>query len=152
MCDYSLCGIPNRLATEGDELVLHRFRTGSMGMASVTDIEKEKRARALPPNAGWWARVKRILAVPPVESVPAICVPPGARLIIRDIPDYLRQQLGGLETEEQVLFVQTSLEVNTYRDAIQFRNGRQVRLQNLPTGLSVDVLALRGPALEYRGA
>ena len=24
MCDYSLCGIPNRLAVEGEELVVHR--------------------------------------------------------------------------------------------------------------------------------
>ena len=34
MCDYSLTGIPNRLAVEGEELVVHRFRTGSLGLAS----------------------------------------------------------------------------------------------------------------------
>ena len=38
MCDYSLCGIPNRLAVEGEELVVHRFSTGSMGMASLADL------------------------------------------------------------------------------------------------------------------
>jgi len=25
MCDYSLAGIPNRLAVEGEQLVVHRF-------------------------------------------------------------------------------------------------------------------------------
>ena len=26
MCDYSLCGLPNRLAQEGEEFVVHKFR------------------------------------------------------------------------------------------------------------------------------
>ena len=32
MCDYSLAGIPNRLAVEGEQLVVHRF-PASMGLA-----------------------------------------------------------------------------------------------------------------------
>jgi hypothetical protein len=28
MCDYSLAGVPNRLAVEGEELVVHRFPNG----------------------------------------------------------------------------------------------------------------------------
>ena len=35
MCDYSLAGIPNRLAVEGERLVACRFSTGSMGLASA---------------------------------------------------------------------------------------------------------------------
>ena len=34
MCDYSLAGISNRLAVESEELVIHRFHTGSIGLAS----------------------------------------------------------------------------------------------------------------------
>ena len=34
MCDYSLAGIPSRLAVEGEQLVAHRFSTGSLGLAS----------------------------------------------------------------------------------------------------------------------
>jgi hypothetical protein len=34
MCDYSLAGIPNRLAVEGEELVVHRFTMGPLGLAS----------------------------------------------------------------------------------------------------------------------
>ena len=34
MCDYSLQGLPNRLAGEGEQLVTHRFPTQSIGLAS----------------------------------------------------------------------------------------------------------------------
>ena len=34
MCDYSLAGIPNRLAVEGEELVVHPFPTGALRLAS----------------------------------------------------------------------------------------------------------------------
>ncbi len=34
MCDYSLHGIRNRLAEEGETLVVHRFFTGSKGLTS----------------------------------------------------------------------------------------------------------------------
>ena len=31
MCDYSLAHFPNRLAVAGEELVVHRFNTGTLG-------------------------------------------------------------------------------------------------------------------------
>ena len=45
MCDYSLMAVPNRLAREGEELVAHRFPTGSLGLASPSDLK-----RAVDPN------------------------------------------------------------------------------------------------------
>ena len=48
MCDYSLHGIKNRLANEGEQLFIHRFHTGSKGLASVTDLRKSKL-----PRSGW---------------------------------------------------------------------------------------------------
>jgi hypothetical protein len=35
MCDYSLAGVPNRLAVEGEELQVHRFPTGALGLTSA---------------------------------------------------------------------------------------------------------------------
>src|SRR5260370_14227415 len=35
MCDYSLAGLPNRLAVEGDQLVVQPFSTGAMGLAPL---------------------------------------------------------------------------------------------------------------------
>jgi hypothetical protein len=42
MCDYSLGGLPNRLAVDGEELIVHRFPTHSIGLASAADWQKMK--------------------------------------------------------------------------------------------------------------
>ena len=70
-----------------------------------------------------------------------ICVPPGARLILRDISANLQRQLDVQATEE-VTFVQLSAEAYEYRDAVRFRNGREVLLQRLKRGQRVKVLSL----------
>ena len=44
MCDYSLMAIPNRLAVSGEELIVHRFEAGAVGLASAFDLEKDKNA------------------------------------------------------------------------------------------------------------
>jgi hypothetical protein len=63
MCDYSLAGIPNRLAEEGERLMVCRFSAGSIGLTS---------------DASLWRSL--------FKETPAVCVPPGARLLLRDIP------------------------------------------------------------------
>jgi hypothetical protein len=74
---------------------------------------------------------------------PAGCVyvPPGARLLLRDISANLQRQLDVQATEE-VTFVQLSAEAYEYRDAVRFRNGREVLLQRLKRGQRVKVLSL----------
>ena len=42
MCDYSLMSIPNRLAREGEELIVHRFACGAMGLASPVDLQPDR--------------------------------------------------------------------------------------------------------------
>ena len=42
MCDYSLGGLLNRLAVDGEELTVHRFSTHSIGLASSADLEMMK--------------------------------------------------------------------------------------------------------------
>ena len=120
MCDYSLAGIPSRLAVEGETLVVHRFPTGSLGLAS-----------ACPSLSSWWLG----------KQTPAVCIPPGARLRLRDIARGLRQTFGVGITEE-VTFSQISEASYQYRDAVRFDNGREVLLQDLQCGQPVEVLAL----------
>ena len=72
MCDYSLAGIPNRLAVESEELVVHRFSTGSIGLASPCASVSSR----------WSAKQN-----------PAVCVPPGARLILLDVPKRLQHDM-----------------------------------------------------------
>ena len=35
MCDYSLAHFPNRLAVEGEPLIVHRFGGGALGLGPV---------------------------------------------------------------------------------------------------------------------
>lgn len=127
MCDYSLAGIPSRLAVEGERLVVHRFPTGSLGLACPG-----------PSVSRWWS----------VKQTPAVCVPPGARLRLRDIPEDLQQQFGIGGTEE-VTFLQLSATAYEFRDAVRFSNGREILLQKLQCGQQVDVQSLSSGDLEH---
>ena len=129
MCDYSLAGLPSRLAVEGEQLMVHRFPTGSLGLASPC-----------PAVSRWWS----------AKQTPAVCIPPGARLLLRDIPKCLQQQFDVQATEE-VTFVQLSAEAYEYRDAVRFGNGREVLLQWLRCGQQVDVLSLSSGDFEHEG-
>jgi hypothetical protein len=141
MCDYSLCGIPNRLAVEGENLMVHRFQTGSMGLASPADLRPAEKADQQPRRT-LWSQLKSVFAGGIDRNVvAAVCIPPGAYLVLKDIPEDLRRQWR-VQSNEGVVFVQTSANVNSYRDALQFQDGRVIRLQDLREGLRVEVLSL----------
>jgi hypothetical protein len=144
MCDYSLHGIKNRLANEGEQLFIHKFHTGSKGLASVTDLRNLEK----PAGAGVWARLKywvknqqRWINGDLKRALPAVCIPPGARLHVDGIPSPMQKQFG-LGRHEEVTFLQLTAEPFRYRDAIRFHNGREVILQKLSDGLRMDVLSL----------
>ena len=50
--------------------------------------------------------------------------------------------------EEPVTFRQLSADAATYRDAVEFRNGQRVRLQELDEGQAVEVLAMSSDELQ----
>jgi hypothetical protein len=78
MCDYSLGSIPNRLAAEGEELVVHRFPTGTTGLACPADVE-QRASRSQTPGKKLWRRIVDTLGYDfDDQTVPAICIPPGA--------------------------------------------------------------------------
>jgi hypothetical protein len=140
MCDYSLMAVPNRLAREGEDLVAHRFPTGSLGLASPCDLKRAIDPPA-PARKNFWRAVVEFFNPPKSEPVPAVCIPPGARLELQDISVRLQQELN-VSTVERVTFTQISAAVNSYRDAVRFGNGREVRLQELREGQRVRVLDL----------
>jgi len=141
MCDYSLHGLPSRLAVEGEPLVVHRFPTATLGLASPTDVQAPAAGPPAQSPAGFWSRLKSWFSISDEPLFPAVCVPPGARLLLRDIPQRLQQQLGA-GAEEEVIFIQLSAEAYCYRDAVRFNNGREILLQKLEEGQRVDVLCL----------
>jgi hypothetical protein len=132
--------VPNRLAREGEDLVAHRFPTGSLGLASPCDLKRIADAPA-PARRSFWSAVKEFFNPPRAEQVPAVCIPPGARLRLCDIPARLQHELN-VGPVEDVTFTQISAAVNSYRDAVRFGNGREVRLQELREGQRVTVLDL----------
>ena len=155
MCDYSLHVYPNRLASEGEELVVHRFGGASLGLASPSDLRPVINASCCDGTVKkpWsWSAIKEWFRTnrpqwQPDKRTPAVCVPPGARLMLKDIPKGLQRELGIGEAEE-VKFVEISAEVNTYRDAVRFNNGRQILLQALREGQRVQVLSLAPAEVE----
>jgi hypothetical protein len=140
MCDYSLQGLPNRLAVEGEEVVTHRFPTGSLGMASPLDIAVQNRRQPRFGRETWWTAVKRWLSAEVgCDAVTAVCIPPGTRLLMARIPDVMRRQFAP-DVLQNVTFTQLSVEAFWYRDAIQFDDGRQIVLQAFPEGVVFEVL------------
>jgi len=122
MCDYSLAHFPNRLAVEGEQLVVHRFATWPLVLASG--------------RCGW-----KELLFP--SRLSAVCVPLGARLRMYDIPEDLQRRLG-VGAVEEVTFIEQSLEAFTFRDGVRFANGREILLQQFTCGQRAEVLSLGG--------
>lgn len=141
MCDYSLMATPNRLAVSGEELVVHRFEAGVVGLASAFDLQRSQDCRKIQSH-GFWSTLKNFLSPSDVQSIPAICIPAGARLLVQDIPGKLRRECGFLEEVEEAVFTQVTAEVNAFRDAVRFQNGVEVLLQRFGEGQRVRVLDL----------
>lgn len=145
MCDYSLHTYPNRLASDGENLVVHRFGAGSLGLASPADLAPVISAGHRVQGSVWSRATAWFLGRNPQweaeKRVPAVCIPPGSRMILSDIPKSLQRELGVAEVEE-VQFMEISAEVNTYRDAVRFSNGRQALLQQLREGQRVQVVSV----------
>ncbi len=137
MCDYSLMMVPNRLAVEGEELIAHKFRSGTTGFVSCSDFAIW-RAERQPKDT--WRRLKAWF-VSPDDPTPVVCIPPGARLLVQGVSG----SFGGRPhpgSSELATFTQLSAEANQHRDALCFDDGAIVRLDMLAEGQRVKVLRL----------
>ena len=135
MCDCALLGVPNRMAVEGEQLVVHRFRTGTLGLAAPDSTNPPTRR----PH-GFWVRLKLFFTPTRRDSVRAVCMPPGAQLVVEDIPEQLHLAIGVGEIE-LVTFTRIKAP-DAYRDAVRFKNGHAVRLQELHEGQRMWVMNL----------
>jgi len=140
MCDYSLMGIRNRLAVEGEDLVTFRFSTGSVGLAPWRQGIEEILARTCK-QRGFWATIRKLSCGAVRDTVPAVCVPPGARLLLTGVQRSVRRRAGVGEVES-VTFTQVTAAANRYRDAVRFPNGVEILLQDFAEGQPVRVFDL----------
>ena len=136
MCDYSLAALRTRLAVEGEELMTHRFPTGSIGLTAPAELERYKEE-----FHGWW------LALDPSRVPCAVCIPHGARLLLRDIPERLQRTIG-VGAEEEVLFMQMSADEGRHRDGVRFANGQEILLQRLAERQCARVISLSSRLVE----
>jgi hypothetical protein len=135
MCDYSLSGIQNRLAVEGETLLVHQFHTGSKGLTSPEYL------KPAPKPKGLLAVLKTLVGLDSPPNECAVCIPDGARLTLEGISEKL-QEACHLSPVEKVTFRQLSASALVYRDAVEFLNGMKVRLQELEEGQRLEVRAL----------
>lgn len=149
MCDYSLMEYQNRLAVKGEVLMVHRFPTGSHGLASQEDCCRA----AAPAVKGhtFWSALKEFFQPTVTQSVPAVCIPPGASLTLHDVPLHIQKSFG-VGPDEDITFVQLSGTPYSYRDAVRFRTGDTLRLQELQEGQRLDVLDLGSGDMEEPAA
>src|SRR5260370_35290130 len=95
-----------------------------------------------PRARGFWLSLRSYSTNPPLaEAVCAVCVPPGARLLLQDIPEHLQHNLKAASSEE-VTFVQMGMDAYAYRDAVRFESGLELRLQDLIPGQRARFLKL----------
>jgi hypothetical protein len=139
MCDYSLYALPNRLAEDGERVVLHRFGTGAIGFASVVDVP--------PPQVAGRSRwdafrsgMKSLLLPRSCPGVPAVCMPPGTRLMMSEIPAEVQRQ-HCLRSGDTVVATEISSQSYAFRDALIIPNGKCILLQELPEGIQAVVLS-----------
>jgi hypothetical protein len=73
MCDYSLMMVRSRLAVEGEELVAHRFQSGTVGLVSCADFSTWINERPI----GFWQRLnlRRQRLPKPRQSQDGIAMP-----------------------------------------------------------------------------
>jgi hypothetical protein len=133
--------LPNRLAVCGDELVVHRFELGSLGLASAADVlRRQKEQESASPDGSFLQKLKKWFYPPVPAQCTAVCIPPGARLLLRDIPEKMQQVFCLSSPVQEVTF--TQIGTAGVRDAVRFSNGSQVLLQRLNEGQRVRVIAL----------
>jgi hypothetical protein len=146
MCDYSLFELHNRLAVEGEELVTHRFHTGTIGMIGASSTSP-----ALAPET-WLSRLRRVLGEKAPDTFTtkgqtldrecAVCLPPGAMLRLTNASSSMLSMLNG----PTVRFTQRSVDLNRHRDCLEVvdgpNKGFSLSLQACFPGMRVLVLSL----------
>jgi len=117
------------------------LRQDRWGSRRLSIFEKDKSIARY--NAtGFWPKLKEFFNPPDTPAIPAVCIPPGARLLVRDIPAELQRECGFQKDMGEAVFTQITAAVNTFRDAVRFQNGSEVLLQRFAEGQRVRVLTL----------
>ena len=137
MCDYSLVGLINRLAIEGEDLTSFRLHNGSVGFCEPAQAEAHNK----------WTKDLHYIGpraiTGPEPAINPVCIPPGAQLTLENLPKGLRKE-HKLQASELVTFDQLPPKEKSHRDAVKFSNGVTLTLQLLGEGVQAHVLSTAG--------
>jgi hypothetical protein len=117
---------------------MQRFDWGSLGLTSIAHEQPEASYKS-----GIISALRMFLFSPIREACPTVCIPPGARLLLRDIPKPLEEKHGLKTDTEEVVFTETRHAIG-FRDAIQFPSAKTLLLQQFNENQRVGVLSLSG--------
>src|SRR5262252_7385644 len=99
MCDYSLHQYRNRLALGGETLVIYRFPSSTLGLASPAELQAMADEKANRRRPRFWLAIVDFFSAPVGDKVTAVCVRTGAQLLLRHIPARLRRKLNAQDEE-----------------------------------------------------
>ncbi|HTP30861.1 MAG TPA: hypothetical protein VMJ75_01735 [Candidatus Acidoferrales bacterium] len=139
MSDPAMKSVSSRLAEQDDDLVCYRFRCTTIAFARFADLQAAEDPAPQSPGS-FWSELKEVFFPPSPPTVPVVRVPPGARLLLMDIPEALRESFGVGRIEE-VSLAQVN-ENDTVRDAVRFSNGCELLVTSLHAGQRVRVLSV----------
>lgn len=158
--DYSLIKLRNRLAVEGEELVVHRFRSGMTKMVARLDFERWRRAStetehsvvASESHKGVWQSIKNCCtdfltyygfidadASSAEEPGPVVAIPSEALLRVFGLSSTWQEQYH-LGSFEDALFIELSPSSGVSNQGLCFGNGVVIPLRLLHEGQRVKVL------------
>jgi hypothetical protein len=133
---YSLHPARNRLAREGEELVVQRLDNGSLAFISVSELEQLRQKQD-----SFWADLLDCLLLRTSARISVVSIPPGAHLLLRNVPSRVQESLGIAESQEVVLTA-ISGRAYSYRDALILPDQTKVLVQDLCEGIEATVLCL----------
>jgi hypothetical protein len=127
MCDYSLEVYKSQPAEVGEKYQLHRFPSGTMGLAVVGSGN----AYGCPTAA---------------------CLKEGSKLLVTGFSSQAQEELG-IGIAEEAIFTKAAeasaaLRLRAHRDAVLFSGSRMVLLQQLGGDVSITLLSLPEEKLE----
>lgn len=131
---YLLHSVGNRLAREGEELVVGRLDNGSLAFVAERDLAKLERKKE-----SIWADFFNCLLFRTSANISTIRIPAGAHLFLRNVPLSVQESLG-IGHSEEVIFSEISGRGYSYRGALILPNQTRVLVEDLCKGIEATVL------------
>ena len=134
MC-RSFPGTPQRLAAESEQLIVHKFPAGVMGLALKADVQRRERIRREAHQDVWWQKLRRCFQTIPGDAHPITAISCTNWGVHHPESNSRTSatEVRLLEEEEGAVFLHNDGEGYDI-PMLRFNNGVEIRLQELRAG------------------